>query len=408
MHSHPVLRLSRPCSSHALKAWIVATGSIKGTLPKGHHPPATPRHAMALSKPINAVQQLLFKITSDGSLRGTTTPDNGEIFSIYDFITKACAKVDTGGYARKTFSNLVKPGSQFKEEVEKIVLNRFLPGSGCRTTPCTDIRGLQCILTILGSKVSEEYRALLNETFLRYMAGDRTMITEIEDNAGSDAPMQILARDALSRAAAVEGPAAAPAIEPAAVHIEESPDDNDETRTVSDDAPLGDDAGDDERMMLVRRIATDLKMQTVIAQQHATTNAQLVAIQDRTSAALVMQAQQFCSTMALQAQQVEQANAATEKERHLRHQADGRYGNGIREATKEVRKRAAEADARAAAADARAAEDRREHLKAIHDAARRVAEAEARAAEERRIAAESHQLLADTLAKLVRHFAPNV
>ena len=332
---------------------------------------------MALSKPINAVQQLLFKITSDGSLRGTTTPDKGEIFSVIDYITKVCRKTDGGAYARATYSALIKEGSVHRNEILRFVYGCKLPGSSGPATPCTDIRGLQRLLTILGGKVSEEYRALLNDTFLRYIAGDRTMITEIEDNASSNAPMQVLARDALSRAAAVEGPAAAPAIEPSA-----EADDQDETRTVSDDTPEGSDADDDERMMIVRGIATELKAHTVVAQQQATNISQLSGVIEKLIVANV------------------HANAATEKERSLRHQADGRYGSGIREATKEVRKRAAEADARAAAADARAAEDRRQHHKAIQ-------EATMMAAEERRAAAACHQLLADTLAKLVQHFAPN-
>ena len=66
----------------------------------------------------------------------------------------------------------------------------MLTPSGRRhKTPCTDVRGLQHLLTILRGKVSEDHHTLLNETFLRYMAGDRSMVTKIENNAASNAPI---------------------------------------------------------------------------------------------------------------------------------------------------------------------------------------------------------------------------
>ena len=48
---------------------------------------------MSLSKPPAAaltLTQLIFKLTGDGSLRGTMTPDKGFQTSIPSFITKAC------------------------------------------------------------------------------------------------------------------------------------------------------------------------------------------------------------------------------------------------------------------------------------------------------------------------------
>ena len=66
-------------------------------------------------------------------------------------------------------------------------------------TPCADVRCLQLLLTVLDGKVATEYRRILNDLFLRYMAGDLSMISELEDNAASDAPANVLARDALAR-----------------------------------------------------------------------------------------------------------------------------------------------------------------------------------------------------------------
>ena len=261
--------------------------------------------ALATTNASSAVQQLLFKLTSDGSMRGTVTPDKGMIFSVYDFITKACEKDDTGGYSRKTFSNLVKDGSQFKVEVENFVLNRFLPGSGCRTTPCTDIRGLQRLLTILGGKVSVEYRAILNDTFLRYMAGDLSMVKEIEANNASEAPTHLLARDALSRAA-ICAPVAGPASD--ANDANDAIDAIDDTLTISDSAP-GMDAGDEERMQLVREVAANLKTQSV--------------------------------ALTILSSEISEARKERDRERTLRHAADGRLGAETREANKNVREQAA-------------------------------------------------------------------
>ena len=66
-------------------------------------------------------------------------------------------------------------------------------------TPCTNIKGLQLLLSYLGNKVALQYRTICNELFLRYVAGDRSMIDEINENAVSDNPLNILARDALAR-----------------------------------------------------------------------------------------------------------------------------------------------------------------------------------------------------------------
>ena len=73
------------------------------------------------------------------------------------------------------------------------------PKRGGHKTPCTDIKGLQQLLMVLDSKVAHEYRQILNTLFLRYMAGDHTMISEIEENATSAEAVHILARDALDR-----------------------------------------------------------------------------------------------------------------------------------------------------------------------------------------------------------------
>ena len=149
---------------------------------------------------MSVFSEVMLKLTSSKNrpMRGVVT-DNGLQFSIHNFITNACNKTDDGAYARKTWSNMIKEGSANREACSRLVTILKLPGSTGPGTPCTDIRGLQCILTLLDSKVSTEYRALLNDTFLRYVAGDKSMIKEIEANHESTAPMNVVAREALER-----------------------------------------------------------------------------------------------------------------------------------------------------------------------------------------------------------------
>ena len=142
---------------------------------------------------------LLLKLTSNVSLRGMTSPDGIQVFSVYDFITLACQKTDGGAYARKTFSNLIKEGCEFRDEVVNNVLSLQFPGSGQRETPTMTIRGLQRLLMILGGKVATEFRTLAESTFTRVMAGDTSLIEVIKANAVSDAPVNQAFRQALAQ-----------------------------------------------------------------------------------------------------------------------------------------------------------------------------------------------------------------
>ena len=65
-----------------------------------------------------------------------------------------------------------------------------------------DIRGLQRLIALLGGKIGAEYRRLAETTLTRLIAGDESMISEIETNAASDAPIQTLAREALAHPSA--------------------------------------------------------------------------------------------------------------------------------------------------------------------------------------------------------------
>ena len=254
----------------------------------------------------------------------------------------------------------------YKNELQAFFLNFQFPGRGQSPQPVITLPGALKLVMWLPGNAAKEYRTKACEILTRYIAGDASLIAEIDANAASTAPINVMARDALASEQRLD---------------DGRPDEL--VRSVSQ-----------QQTVLVTGLE-ELKPIVAIVQQQAATN-------ERMSAALIAQTQQFSATTALQAQQLDQANAAADRERHLRHQADGRYGSGIREATKEVRKRAADADARAVAAEERAAVERREHLKERQEHLRSIQEITQHAVEERRAAAASHQLLAETLAKLVQ------
>lgn len=138
--------------------------------------------------------------TAEGSsVRGMFGPDGMQVFSVYDFMTAACGYKDTGATARKEFQRLIGSGSEHQDEVVASCHYWKFPGARQRDTPCMTIRGLQRLLMILGGKVAAEFRALIEGTFTRVMAGDQSLIEVINANAGSQEPVQQAYRAALAQ-----------------------------------------------------------------------------------------------------------------------------------------------------------------------------------------------------------------
>ena len=61
------------------------------------------------------------------------------------------------------------------------------------------LRGLQRLMMILGGKVAAQFRHIVEGVFTRYMAGDHSMLQEIQSNAVSDAPVHQAYRQALAQ-----------------------------------------------------------------------------------------------------------------------------------------------------------------------------------------------------------------
>jgi hypothetical protein len=146
------------------------------------------------------MSSLLLKL-ADGegqSIRGKEH-EGAQWFSVYDFMSIACGKLGKVSYAKNTFSRLVQDGSEYKNEVDTLCVYLKFSGTGQRETPCMTIRGLQRLLMILGGKVAADFRAIVEGTFTRVMAGDQSLIEVINANAASTAPLQQAYRSALEQ-----------------------------------------------------------------------------------------------------------------------------------------------------------------------------------------------------------------
>ena len=120
-------------------------------------------------------------------------------FSVYDFINFVTGHEARHRYAQITFSRLVANGSEHAQEVTTNCCDFQFPGQGQKSTPCMTLRGLQRLLMILGGKVASQYREIVESIFTRYTAGDTTLIQEVRANAASDAPENVMARQALEQ-----------------------------------------------------------------------------------------------------------------------------------------------------------------------------------------------------------------
>ena len=147
-----------------------------------------------------ASSRLILKLVAGNghTIRGVVAPDGTQRFSVYDFINKSCGKSEDSSYGNTTFFRLTGDKSTYKNELLSLTQPMKFEGSGQRETPTMTLNGLQRLLMILGSKVAEDFRALVSDTFRRVMAGDQSLIEVINANAASDAHVQQAYRASLA------------------------------------------------------------------------------------------------------------------------------------------------------------------------------------------------------------------
>ena len=141
---------------------------------------------------------LLLKLADDAMVRGTTTGDGMQVFSVYDFINQVCRKSES--YTRKAWSHLISEDSNFKDEIESLFCTVTLRHGGQPTsyhTPARPLTGLQRLLLILDNKVAVDFRQSVEDIFVRFTEGDISMIYEIHMNTASSVPVHQAYRQAL-------------------------------------------------------------------------------------------------------------------------------------------------------------------------------------------------------------------
>jgi hypothetical protein len=148
----------------------------------------------------NNMSDLVLRLAGDATVRGATTYDAKQVFSVYDSMALFCGKSES--YARTTWFRLISEKSEHKEELEDLVYSVTLRNAANNKpydTPAMTLQGLQRLFVILGGKVAAEFRVIVLGVFTRYMGGDRSMIEEIRANAASDAPVHQAYRQALAQ-----------------------------------------------------------------------------------------------------------------------------------------------------------------------------------------------------------------
>ena len=150
------------------------------------------------------MSELELKLTADATVRATINAQGQHVVSVYDVMDLACPNKGDS-WTKMTWKRLIADDSEFKDEIkftmeylksQEVTLNnnkkrRF------RKTPVMTLHGIQRLLMILGGRVAADFRQIVLDVFNRYMAGDRSMITEIERNALSTAPIHQAYRQAL-------------------------------------------------------------------------------------------------------------------------------------------------------------------------------------------------------------------
>ena len=152
------------------------------------------------------MSELRLRLTTDATVRAKKTSDS-QVFSVFDVMNLVYPTM-SASWKNKKWKTLTEK-SEYKDELEfteeylkyhdEDVTSNNTKKRRFVNTPVMTIQGLQRLLVILGGKHAGEFRTIVLGVFTRYMAGDRSMIEEIQANAASDAPVHQAYRQALAQ-----------------------------------------------------------------------------------------------------------------------------------------------------------------------------------------------------------------
>ena len=121
-----------------------------------------------------------------------TVINGGTYMSVRDIIMVVCKK--DAHTAANTWLNI---GEDKKEEVARYLCNFQFPGQGQRVQPVITLEGALKLIMWLPGDMAKDYRSKACGILTRFLGGDSSLVEEIEANAASSAPLNVLAREAL-------------------------------------------------------------------------------------------------------------------------------------------------------------------------------------------------------------------
>ena len=122
-----------------------------------------------------------------------TVINGGTYMSIRDIIMVVCKKDNQRAW--ETWDRL---DAEKKEELSAFCADFQFPGQGQRAQPVITLEGALKLIMWLPGGMAKDYRSRACGILTRFLGGDSTLVEEIEANAASDAPIHVLAREALA------------------------------------------------------------------------------------------------------------------------------------------------------------------------------------------------------------------
>jgi len=122
---------------------------------------------------------------------------NGNTYmSIRDIIMVVCKK--DNNMAGEVWRNIWLGKSGVLKELQDFLLNFQFPGQGQRVQPVITLEGALKLIMWLPGDMAKDYRSKACGILTRFLGGDSSLVEEIEANAASSAPLNVLAREALA------------------------------------------------------------------------------------------------------------------------------------------------------------------------------------------------------------------
>jgi len=115
-----------------------------------------------------------------------------QYLSIRDLIMVVCDQDNK--HASTTWINLA---DDKKKEVSKFLGNFKFTGPGQKEQPVITFPGALKLMMWLPGENAKNMRTKAADILTRYFAGDKSLMKEIESNAASDAPLNVMARNAI-------------------------------------------------------------------------------------------------------------------------------------------------------------------------------------------------------------------